>query len=134
MPTKPNPRREAAARQLERMVCYFESTDARIAFLAQTLGLPLRNPSEIDVLLQGDAADKRPAGRRMDMRDELRDELRALLLMRYQAITQMARSTQVGAAASRDILLISIHRLQQRGFAPDAPGLSLQAHFNGIEG
>ncbi|WP_322996043.1 hypothetical protein [Castellaniella sp.] len=130
MPTESNPRRDAAARQLERMVCYFESTGARIALLARSLGLPLRSPSEVDAVLQDDAADNRAVGPQAVMRDELR----ALLLMRYQAITQMAHSTQVGPPATRDILLIASHRLQQRGFAHDAPGLSLQAHFDDIEG
>ena len=111
------------------MVGYFENTGARITFLANALGLPLHSAAQVEEALECDEACARASAREARMREELR----ALLVMRYRAVTRLAQNVQVGAPAARDILLTASDRLQRRGFDAQAPGVNLRSQFETLQ-
>lgn len=62
----------------------------------------------------------------------MREELRGLLVLRYEMVAHLAADTSVGAQAVRDILLCANDRLLCKGFAPEAPGMNLRPLFEGV--
>ena len=127
MPIKHTSERDVIERHLRHFVKQFETMGARITMLAQALGVPLRTPSDIEAALQCDGA--RDQGREARMREELR----ALLVLRYHAFEQLAYNVDVGPQAARDILLSANDRLLCNGFPAEAPGMNLRPFFDGIE-
>lgn len=121
---------QATARRLDRMVVHMQEVGARIAFLGRVLDQPLRTPADIQNALECDADCSAPRPARQA---RMREELRGLLVMRYVVVTRMAGSVQVGAPATRDILLTANDRLLAKGFNASAPGLNLRALFDGID-
>lgn len=127
MRTEPANEHEANAEHLRRLVAQLEALGARIAFLAQALRLPLHTPAEAQAALQCDAAAAQGREARM------REELRGLLVLRYDVFVQLAADESIGAQAARDILLCANDRLLCKGFALGAPGMDLRPLFDGID-
>ncbi len=127
MPIKHTSERDVIERHLRHFVKQFETMGARITMLAQALGVPLRTPADIDAALQCDGT--RYQGREARMREELR----ALLVLRYQTFERLAYNVNVGPQAARDILLSANDRLLRNGFPAEAPGMNLRPFFDGIE-
>ena len=127
---EPSNETEMVQRQLQRMVRHFSRLSARIAFLAKKLDLPLQTPAQIQTALECDDLCNAPASNPREAR--LREELRALLVMRYELVTRLAANERVGATAMRDILLSANDRLRREGFGPHAPGMDLHPLFEGL--
>ena len=125
------PGQEAIATRLDRMVGHMAAVSARIAFLGRALDIPLQTPADIQNALECDAACA--ASRTASRQVRMREELRGLLVMRYDVVVRMARSEQVGAPATRDILLTANDRLLTQGFDAEAPGLNLRPLFDGLD-
>lgn len=125
---------------LQRMSESVELINARIARLATALDINLQNESELnDVLSQDDerrppVERRKPGGERPAMSPErrkshLRQELRALLVLRYGVATRYV--AQVGVDATRHILVSAQDKLEREGFKPGAAGVDLRRVFNG---
>lgn len=121
----------ALQRQLGRMLGHFESMNARIALLAKGLDIPLETAAQVQAVLQCDSDCAAPHSNPRLAR--MREELRALLVMRYELFARMAKSDWVGAQAARDILLSANDRLLSKGFDTHDPGMNLRPFFDGIE-
>lgn len=126
---------------LQRMSDSVESINARIARLATTLGINLQNESELnDVLTQNDERPvlverRKPGAARPEMTPErrkshLRQELRALLVLRYGVTTRYVE--QLGADTTRHILVSAQDKLEREGFKPGAAGVDLRRVFKGL--
>ena len=124
------PEQKVTARKLDRILDGFEAVGARIAFLGRVLSIPLQTQADLQHALQCDAACDRSANPR---EARMREELRGLLVMRYEVVARMASSEQVGAPAARDILQTATDRLLAKGFDAQAPGMNLRPLFDGIE-
>lgn len=129
MQTEPATEKEALAQRLERIVSHLERLNARIVFLAQALDLPLQTPAQTLAALQCDEACAHGANKR---ETRLREELRGLLVMRYDVVLRMARSERLGAAAACHILHSANDRLLAKGYDQHAPGMQLGAQFDGL--
>ncbi|SEQ79262.1 hypothetical protein [Giesbergeria anulus] len=125
---------------LQRMSESIESINARIARLATTLDINLQNESELnDVLTQNDERPppverRKPGAARTGMSPErrkshLRQELRALLVLRYGVATRYVE--QVGVDTTRHILVSAQDKLEREGFKPGAAGVDLRRVFSG---
>lgn len=123
--------KEALQRQLGRLLGNFESMNARIALLAKGLDVSLETAAQVQAVLQCDSDCAAPQGNPRLAR--MREELRGLLVMRYELVTRMAKSDWVGAQAARDILLSANDRLLAKGFDASDPGMNLRPFFDGIE-
>lgn len=128
---EPSNETEMVQRQLQRMVRHFSRLSARIAFLAKKLDLPLQTPAQTQAALECDDLCNAPARNPREAR--LREELRALLVMRYELVARLAANERVGATAMRDILLSANDRLLAKGFDPQDPGMNLQPLFDSVE-
>lgn len=128
---EPSNETEMVQRQLQRMVRHFSRLSARIAFLAKQLDLPLQTPAQTQAALECDDLCNAPASNPREAR--LREELRALLVMRYELVARLAANERVGATAMRDILLSANDRLLAKGFDPQDPGMNLQPLFDSVE-
>lgn len=128
---EPSNETEMVQRQLQRMVRHFSRLSARIAFLAKKLDLPLQTPAQTQAALECDDLCNAPASSPREAR--LREELRALLVMRYELVARLAANERVGATAMRDILLSANDRLLAKGFDPQDPGMNLQPLFDSVE-
>ena len=126
MLTEPANEHDATAEHLRRMVALLDSLGARIARLAQALDMPLDNPGDVErALLHGEESAP-PHDRHASMREELR----GLLVLRYNVIKRYA--DEVGAQAARDILVCAQEQLLREGFRPQAPGMDLRSLFDGF--
>lgn len=126
MRTEPSTEKQAIEEHLHRLVAQLEELGARISRLAQMLRVPLETREQIDRALLRDTDGPEPTGRQGHMREELR----GLLVLRYEVVTRLAGD--VGSQATRDILLCAQDRLLCEGFAPQAPGMRLEMLFDGI--
>ena len=100
----------AVAEHLQRLVEHFEALDTRIGCLAQALHIPLQTPADLTQLLAhgDDPTVSREA--------EMHEELRGLLVLRYDAVVRLADES--GAQAARDILRVVHERLLAKGYPP----------------
>jgi hypothetical protein len=87
---------EAVAEHLHRLVEHFEELDTRIGGLAQALHVSLQTPASREA--------------------EMHEELRGLLVLRYDAVARLADES--GAQAARDILRVVHERLLAKGYPP----------------
>jgi hypothetical protein len=126
MQTEPANEHEATAEHLRRLLEQLETLGARITRLAEILRVPLQTREDVDHVLLRSAEPAALHGREAGMREELR----GLLVLRYEIITHLVAS--VGAQAARDILLSAQDRLLREGFAPRAPGMDLHPLFDGL--
>lgn len=125
MQTEPANEHEATAERLRRLIDELSGLGARIALLARQLRLPLQTRAEVEQALAG-GEHEQVHGREACMREELR----GLLVLRYELVTRI--SDEVGAQAARDILLGAQDRLLREGFGPHAPGMDLHSLFDGL--
>lgn len=108
--------------RVERMAISVEAISARIARLAEMLGLDLRQESEVQRVLGLDGADSGDA-----RRQHMLQELHALLVMRYGIAKRYAQD--VGVAATRSILLCAQEQFVRDGFAPGSSGADVSRLF-----
>ncbi|KAB2896604.1 MAG: hypothetical protein F9K35_13630 [Burkholderiaceae bacterium] len=126
MRTEPANEHDATAEHLRRMVALLDALGARITRLAQALDMPLDNPGDVErALLHGNESVP-PHDRHASMREELR----GLLVLRYNVVKRYA--DEVGAQAARDILVCAQDQLLREGFRPQAPGMDLRSLFDGF--
>lgn len=129
MRTEPSNEKQALEQRLERIVAHIERLNARIVFLAQALDVPLQTPAQTLAALQCDEACARSVDKRQT---RMREELRGLLVMRYDVVQRMARSERLGAAAACHILHSANDRLLAKGYDSHAPGMQLGPQFDGL--
>lgn len=126
----------------QRMARSVEELSARIARLAIGLGVSLKTDDEVAHAMnyqtltvqyeRRTTADRREAsrpgtttaGRRQS---HLRDELRGLLVMRYDIETRYVDA--IGVVATRQILIEAEAHLARDGFQPGASGVDLDRLF-----
>jgi hypothetical protein len=121
---------EVNIEHLRRLMEQLEAMGARISILAQALGLPLHTAADAMAALScGDTSAKSGKGRQAAMREELR----GLLVLRYDLVMQLALDPNIGAAAAREILLCANEKLRSKGFPAGAPGMDLGAMFDGLQ-
>ncbi len=125
---------------LQRMSESVELINARIARLATVLDINLQNQSQLNDVLSQDDERRPPVERRKPGADRpamsperrkshLRQELRALLVLRYGVATRYV--AQVGVDTTRHILVSAQDKLEREGFKPGAFGVDLRRVFNG---
>lgn len=131
MPTEIANEQAAAQQQVRRLARQLENLGGRIALLAQALRLSLQTPAETQVALQCDEACAAAAGGGREAR--MREELRGLLVLRYEVVAQLATNERIGAPGARDLLLYANDRLLAKGFDARAPGMNLRPLFEGLE-
>lgn len=132
MPTEGADEQAVARLQVRRLARQLESLGGRIALLAQSLDLPLQTAAETQAVLQCDqlCATRAGTGGR---EARMREELRGLLVLRYEVVTQLARNERIGAPGARDLLLYANECLLAKGFDARAPGMNLRPLFDGID-
>lgn len=133
MPTEVTAEEAAARQQLRRLVRQLESLGSRISLLAQALRLPLHTPAEAQSALQCDEACRTVAVAAGGREARMREELRGLLVLRYEVVAQLATNERIGAPGARALLLCANDRLLAKGFHAAAPGMDLRPLFEGIE-
>ena len=130
METEPIPALTPEAQQLQRMESFLEELNVRIARLSIALGISLKREDELERVvseLQKQAelhASQSTPDRRLIAQ---RIELRGLLVMRYGVEQRFVN--QVGAAATRQILVEAEEHLVRVGFEPGADGIDLRRLF-----
>ncbi|NML18393.1 hypothetical protein [Azohydromonas caseinilytica] len=120
---------------LHRLDGELQALQARIAQLSIALRVPLETAADVERVLQrppappvaverrnrgGGSPDYRGPERRSA---HLWDELRALLVLRYQLCSRLAGA--VGAKATQELLDAANAQLQREGFGPAMPDLGL---------
>lgn len=124
----------------QRMVREIEELSSRIARLAIGLGVSLKTDAEVAHAMSHDglvALERRRAAERRDAprtgntaerrQSHLREELRGLLVMRYDIETHCVEA--VGAFATRQILVETEAHLARDGFQPGTTGVDLDRLF-----
>ncbi|WP_157265310.1 hypothetical protein [Azohydromonas aeria] len=107
---------------------------ARIAQLALALRAPLETAADVERILQRPptppvAVERRQEGSGLNYRgperraSHLWDELRALLVLRWQLCSRLAGT--VGAPATQHLLQAAGDQLQRKGFNKTPPGMAL---------
>ena len=130
---------QALTGHLQRMSTSVEQLSARIARLAKSLDIDLESESEIDRLLNMDGGapggyerrqSARPAAGPERRKSNQREELRALLVLRYRQSRRFV--DRVGVEATRSILVNAQDQLELDGFKPGASGTDLRRVFDGF--
>ncbi len=130
---------QALTGHLQRMSTSVEQLSARIARLAKSLDIDLESESEIDRLLNMDGGapggyerrqSARPAAGPERRKSNQREELRALLVLRYRQSRRFV--DRVGVEATRSILVNAQDQLELDGFKPGASGADLRRVFDGF--
>ena len=130
---------QALTGHLQRMSTSVEQLSARIARLAKCLDIDLESESEIDRLLNMDGGapggyerrqSARPAAGPERRKSNQREELRALLVLRYRQSRRFV--DRVGVEATRSILVNAQDQLELDGFKPGASGADLRRVFDGF--
>jgi hypothetical protein len=148
MPTEPASDEDMIAQQLKRMQGTLEDINARIARLAIALHIPLKTNHDVERAMHRHQVPAVPFERRVspDRRNEVREgstsdrrvglsadrrlaakevELRGLLVLRYDIETRYAE--QIGATATRQLLIDAETHLAREGFTPGADGVDLKS-------
>lgn len=129
MPTDAKP--DPEVQRLQRMESSLEELNARIARLAIGLGVSLKNENELaGVIRQFQVQAELPE---LQSTPERRlaakwTELRGLLVLRYGVERRFV--DQVGATATRQLLVEAEERLARVGFEPGADGIDLHRLFD----
>ena len=130
---------QALTGHLQRMSTSVEQLSARMARLAKSLDIDLESESEIDRLLNMDGGapggyerrqSARPAAGPERRKSNQREELRALLVLRYRQSRRFV--DRVGVEATRSILVNAQDQLELDGFKPGASGADLRRVFDGF--
>lgn len=121
--------------QARRLSVSLETLGERIARLAIGLGIKLNDQQAVQQVIDqapprgrgasGRTAQAMSGGRRVVL---LREELRGLLVLRYQLET--VSLNQHGLELTREIVSLAEYRLEQRGFRPGANGPDADGLFN----
>ena len=118
---------------LHRLDAELQALQARIAQLSIALRVPLETAADVERVLQRPpaphvAVERRGGGERNYRGPERRsahlwDELRALLVLRYQLCSRLAGA--VGAKATQELLDAANAQLHREGFSHAMPDLGL---------
>lgn len=119
---------------VHRLEAELRTLQGRIQQLALALRAPLQTEADVERILQRPptppvAVERRSEGGGHNYRGPERraahlwDELRALLVLRYQLCSRLA--VAVGAPAVRDLLAAADAQLQREGFSGTPPGMAL---------
>lgn len=119
---------------VHRMEAELRTLQGRIQQLALALRAPLQTEADVERILQRPptppvAVERRGEGGGHNYRGPERraahlwDELRALLVLRYQLCSRLA--VAVGAPAVRDLLAAADAQLQREGFSSTPAGMAL---------
>lgn len=128
---------QALSAHLERMSDSVERLSARIARLAEMLGVDLQNESEIDRLLNMDGGIPGGYERRRSAaptpgperrKSNQQEELRALLVLRYGMSRRFV--DRIGVQATRHVLTNAQDQLELDGFKPGASGADVRRLFD----
>lgn len=121
--------------QARRLSVSLETLGERIARLSIGLGIKLNDQQAIQQVMDqaplrgngtsGRSAQAMSGGRRVSL---LREELRGLLVLRYQLET--VSLNQNGLELTREIVSLAEYRLEQRGFRSGANGPDADGLFN----
>jgi hypothetical protein len=123
--------------RLDRMEHSIEEINARIARLAIALGISLDNEEHIASVLHAPPSEPVPVERRADRQGHgrpwggldrrvahTRQELRGLIVMRYGIEKRFV--DQVGAPATRQIMIDAEAHMSREGFKAGADGVDLK--------
>ena len=128
---------------VQRLSASLESLSERIGRLAIGLGISLDDPQAVQKLMDQKQIPAIDRERRVAPADgqasftpmtgerraaHLREELRGLLVLRYQLETDILKDN--GLTVVRQVIEQAEGRLIQRGFKPGADGLDLDNFFN----
>lgn len=119
---------------VHRLEAELRTLQGRIQQLALALRAPLQTEADVERILQRPpttpvAVERRSEGSARNYRGPERrtahlwDELRALLVLRYQLCARLA--VAVGAPAVRDLLAAADAQLQREGFSSTPAGMAL---------
>ena len=119
---------------VHRLEAELRTLQGRIQQLALALHAPLQTEADVDRILQRPptppvAVERRREGGAHNYRGPERrtahlwDELRALLVLRYQLCSRLAAA--VGAPAVRDLLAAADAQLRREGFSSTPAGMAL---------
>jgi len=121
--------------QARRLSVSLETLGERIARLSIGLGIKLNDQQAVQQVMDqapprgrgasGRAAQAMSGDRRVS---HLREELRGLLVLRYQLETVSLNKN--GLELTREIVSLAEYRLEQRGFRPGANGPDADGLFN----
>ena len=143
MPTEPSSKDDSQCQRLHHMESSIKELNTRIARLAIGLGVSLQNEVEIARVMsqqhpasavtteRRDSLDRRGPSRMGSGPDRrmshMREELRGLMVLRYSVETRYV--DEVGATATRQILVEAEAHMQRVGFQPGADGINLDRLF-----
>jgi len=103
--------------RVQRIVQQLESVGMRIARLARALHIPLGSATGMQSALECDDALAPKVGARSNHRQRMREELRALLILRYRILQRLACNPYIGAQATQNMLLCANEGLLDKGFS-----------------
>jgi hypothetical protein len=129
MPTDAKP--DPEVQRLQRMESSLEELNARIARLAIGLGVSLKNENELAGVIRQLQVQAEPHELQSTPERRLASkwtELRGLLVLRYGVEQRFV--DQVGATATRQLLVEAEERLVRVGFEPGADGIDLYRLFD----
>ena len=139
----PHPSADASGSTLhsehDRNEAYITAINSRIARLAIALHVPLAREEDVQAALHALTQEAAPAvvqppqahyeaGDTQHRTQALRNELRALLVMRYGAEQRFVE--QLGVQAAREIMAEAEAHLRREGFQPGADGVNLGRLFD----
>jgi hypothetical protein len=101
-----------------------ESLDVHIARLALALGVPLDTRTGVSEAMRDRPAEAPGSSQAAHRLDELRAELRGLMVLRDKLIAQCA--DELGRDAARQVVMEVESHLRANGFKPGADGIALE--------
>jgi heme oxygenase len=111
---------------LQRLEQSLEELDTQIARLSIAAGLPLDHKENFLEALREIHQPSAPTPSE-HRHQQLHDELRGLLVLRYEVITKYAH--ELGPQTTRELLIDAESHLQAIGFKPGADGINLDSLF-----
>jgi len=111
--------------RVQRIVQQLESLGMRIARLARALHIPLGSVSGMQSALECDEALALKTGARANHIQRMREELRALLILRYRILQRLACNPHIGVQATQDMLHCANEMVLSKGFSSEDLGAQL---------
>jgi len=111
--------------RVQRIVQQLEDLGMRIARLARALHVPLGSAVGMQSALECDEALALKSGVRPNHKQRMREELRALLILRYRILQRLARNPHIGVQATQDMWLCAHEGLLDKGFSNEELGPKL---------